>query len=86
VRPVAAEDWRRLREGWLAFAAAHPGDRRADEARVRAIEASREAWLAGGEPADEEALRRDAAAYLSGPESLQKPRVERLLAEPRPAP
>ena len=86
VRPVAAADWRRLREGWLAFAAAHPGDRRADEARVRAIEASREAWLAGGEPADEEEFRRDAAAYLSALESLQKPRVERLLAEPRPAP
>jgi hypothetical protein len=84
VRPAAAEEWRRLREAWLAFAAAHPGDRRADEARVRAIEASREAWLAGGEEADEQAFRRDAADYLSAAESLQKPRVERLLAAPRP--
>jgi anti-sigma factor RsiW len=86
VRPAAAEEWRRLREGWLAFAAAHPGDRRADEARVRAIEASREAWLAGGEETDERTFRRDASAYLSAPDSLQKPRVERLLAEPRQAP
>jgi hypothetical protein len=82
-RPASAEEWRRLREAWLAFAAAHPGDRRADEARVRAIEAAREAWLAGGDEADEQAFRRDAAAYLAAPESLQKPRVERLLAAPR---
>lgn len=86
VRPAAAEEWRRLREAWLAFAAAHPGDRRADEALVRAIEASREAWLAGGEEADEQAFRRDAASYLAATESLQKPRVERLLAAPRPQP
>ena len=84
VRPAAAEEWRRLRERWLAFAEAHPGDRRADEARVRAIEASREAWLAGGEEADERAFRGDAASYLAAAESLQKPRVERLLAAPPP--
>ena len=82
--PSSTEEWRRLREAWLAFAAAHPADRRADEARVRAIEAGREAWLAGGSAADEEAFRRDAAAYLAAETSLQKQRVERLLATPGP--
>ncbi|HUL79837.1 MAG TPA: zf-HC2 domain-containing protein [Vicinamibacteria bacterium] len=84
IRPASVEEWRRLREAWLAFAAAHPGDRRADEARVRAIEAGHEAWLAGGDESDGQAFRRDAAAYLAAAESLQKPRVERLLASPRP--
>jgi len=86
VRPASAEEWRRLREEWLAFAAAHSGDRRADEARVRAIEAGREAWRASGDEADEQAFRRDAAAYLAAAESLQKPRVEQLVAEAGRAP
>jgi len=84
VRPASAEEWRRLREEWLAFAIAHGGDRRADEARVRAIEAAREAWLASGDEADEQAFRRDAAAYLVAADALQKARVERLVADPRP--
>ena len=84
VRPASAEEWRRLREEWLAFVIAHGGDRRADEARVRAIEAAREAWLASGDEADEQAFRRDAAAYLVAADALQKARVERLVADPRP--
>jgi hypothetical protein len=85
-RPGSVAEWRRLGEAWRAFAVAHPGDRRADEARVRAIEASREAWLAGGEAADEQDFRRDVADYLAAAASLQKTRVERLLgtAPPRP--
>jgi hypothetical protein len=84
VRPAYAEEWRRLREGWLDFAITHAGDRRADEARVRAIEAAREAWLASGDEADEQAFRRDAAAYLVAADALQKARVERLVAAPPP--
>ena len=56
-RPRTAAQWRRLRDAWSAFAAAHPDDPRADEARVRAIEAGREAWLAGGADDDEAAFR-----------------------------
>jgi hypothetical protein len=86
IRPVSAEEWRRLRDEWRAFAAAHPEGRRADEARVRAIEAACQAWLASGDERDEEAFRRDAAAYLGAADAQQKPRVERLVATPRPRP
>ena len=86
VRPGSVAEWRQLGEAWRAFAAAHPGDRRADEARVRAIEASREAWLVGGEAADEQAFRRDAADYLAAAEARQRTRVERLLAAAPPRP
>ena len=72
------------RRGSGPMGIAHGGDRRADEARVRAIEAAREAWLASGDEADEQAFRRDAAAYLVAADALQKARVERLAADPRP--
>ncbi len=85
-RPRSAVEWRRLRDEWNAFAAAQPDRLRADEARVRAIVAGREAWLIGGDESDEDAFRRDAAAYLRREDARQKPRVERLLAEPRRAP
>ena len=81
-RPRSAVERRRLRDDWNAFAEAHPTSLRADEARVRAIVAAREAWLAGGNESDEDAFRRDAAAYLQRQDARQKPRVERLLAEP----
>ena len=81
-RPRTAAEWRRLRDAWSAFAAAHPDDPRADEARVRAIEAGREAWLAGGADDDEAAFRRDARAYLGREDARQKERVERLLRVP----
>jgi hypothetical protein len=86
VRPRSAVEWRRLRDEWSAFAAGQPDRLRADEARIRAIVAGREAWLAGGDESDETAFRRDAAAYLQREDALQKPRVERLLAEPRRTP
>ncbi len=82
-RPRTAAEWRRLRDAWGAFAAAHPDDRRADEARVRAIEAGREAWLAGGADDDEAAFRREARAYLEREDALQKVRVEGLLLSTR---
>jgi hypothetical protein len=82
-RPRTAAEWRRLRDAWNAFAAAHSDDPRADEARVRAIEAGREAWLAGDDEDDEAAFHRDARAYLEREDALQKERVERLLQPPR---
>jgi hypothetical protein len=85
-RPRSAAEWRRLRDDWNAVAAAQPDSLRADEARVRAIVAGREAWLASGDESDENAFRRDAASYLQREDARQKPRVEGLLAELRPKP
>jgi hypothetical protein len=82
-RPRTAAEWRRLRDAWGAFAVVHPDDPRADEARVRAIEAGREAWLAGGADDDEAAFRREARAYLEREGALQKVRVEGLLLSTR---
>jgi hypothetical protein len=81
-RPRTAAEWRRLRDAWSAFAAANPDDPRADEARVRATEAGREAWLAGGADDDEAAFLRDVRAYLEREDALQKERVGRLLPLP----
>jgi hypothetical protein len=78
VRARSADEWRRLRDDWAAFAAAHPDSPRADEARVRGIEAAHEAWFATGDPADEAAFRRDARAYLERADARQAGRVRRL--------
>jgi hypothetical protein len=82
-RPRSAVEWRRLRDEWNAFAAGEPDRLRADEARVRAIVAGREAWLATGSADDETAFHRDVAAYLDRTDALQKERAKRLLPEPR---
>jgi hypothetical protein len=86
VRPRSAAEWRRLRDRWNAAAAVEADPLRADEARVQAIVAAREAWRAGGDESDEGVFRRDATAYLQRGDALQKPRVERLLAETRRTP
>jgi hypothetical protein len=80
VRPRSADEWRRLRDDWGSFAAAHPDDPRADEARVRAIEAGHEAWLTGRDPDDEATFRRDALEYLERPDARQAQRVRQLLS------
>jgi hypothetical protein len=80
------EEWRRRRDEWNAVAAGAPAGPRADEARVRAVEAGWEAWRLSGSDDDEAAFRRNARAYLAREDALQKPRVERLLAEPRRSP
>ena len=87
VRPRTAAGWRRVREQWKALAAAETDPVRADEERVRAIIAAREAWQAEGDGGDETVFRIDAEAYLRREDARQKPRVEALLAEaPRRAP
>lgn len=78
-RPRTTAEWRRLREEWRAFVASAPAGPQADEARVRTIEAGREAWRSGGDPADESRFRRDAADYLERDDARQKQRVSRLL-------
>jgi hypothetical protein len=78
-RPATAAEWRRLRESWQRTAARDPDGKRADEARVRAIEAARGAWRASGDPADEAQLRGDVAAYLKRADAAQKERVSSLL-------
>jgi hypothetical protein len=80
-RPRTPAEWRRLREEWREFVARDPGGAHADEARVRAIEAGREAWRGGSDPLDEAAFRADAAAYLERDDAAQKERVRRLVAE-----
>lgn len=81
VRPRSAAGWRRLREQWSALAAAEADPVRADEARVRAIVAAREAWRAGGDEGDEAVFRGEAESYLRREDARQKPRVLGLLAE-----
>jgi hypothetical protein len=78
-RPRSAAEWRALRDAWRHFAASRPGSPRADEARVREVEALYEAWRAGGEAPDEEAFRSAARDYLARPDAAQRARVERLL-------
>jgi hypothetical protein len=78
VRAHTAEEWRQLREDWRAFAASCPDTLRADEARVRTIEAGFEAWTTGGTAEDEAVFRRDLDAYMERADALQKERVRRL--------
>lgn len=83
-RPRTADEWRRQRDEWAAFARANPTSPLADEARVREVEAARRAWEASGDASDEETFRRAALAYLARADAVQRSRVERLLPEPRP--
>jgi hypothetical protein len=78
-RPRTPAEWRRLREDWRLFVAREPAGPQADEARVRVIEAGREAWRSGLDPADEALFRKDAAAYLERDDAVQKQRVAGLL-------
>jgi hypothetical protein len=77
--PGDAAGWRQRRAAWLAFAEAHPKGPRADEARVRAIEAGLEAWRVGGVRADLETSRGDAETYLARDDARQADRVRRDL-------
>jgi hypothetical protein len=77
--PRTLEEWRRLREEWRAFATAFPHSPRADEARVRTVEAGLEAWRVGGRAQDRAVLQRDIDAYLERPDAAQAARVRALL-------
>jgi hypothetical protein len=86
-RPTSASEERQLHDTWRAFAAAYPSSRRADEARVRAIEALARAWSKSGDPADQAGARKAALDYLATPEAPQRERVRAVLdrlASPRP--
>ena len=78
-RPRTPAEWRRLREDWRRFVTRDPRSPQADEARVRMIEAGREAWRAGSDPADQALFRKDATDYLDRGDAAQKERVESLL-------
>jgi anti-sigma factor RsiW len=78
-RPHTPAEWRRLREDWRRFVARDPAGPQADEARVRIVEAGREAWRASSEAADEAVFRKDAADYLERDDAAQKERVRELL-------
>jgi hypothetical protein len=73
--PSDTTAWREHREEWRAFVAAYPRSRRADEARVRVIEAGLEAWRTGADPEDLARARADGEAYLARDDARQKERV-----------
>jgi hypothetical protein len=76
----SAEAARKLHDDWDALARSHPDGPRADEARVRAMEASALAFDLGADPRDRERARAAARAYLARPDALQAARVRALLA------
>jgi hypothetical protein len=79
-RPAAsAAQARALREAWELFAHDVPGDPRADEARVRAIEAGVRAWTLGHDPADLATARARGRAYLEMENAPQAARVRTAL-------
>jgi hypothetical protein len=77
--PRSALEARTLRGRWLELARRQTDATLADEARVRAILASADAYRLSGLPADLEVLRADVAAYLARPDARQSDRVRALL-------
>jgi hypothetical protein len=71
---------RKLHDDWNAFAVGHPDSPRADEARVRAMEASALAFDLGRDPRDRERAQVAARAYLARPDAVQTARVRALLS------
>jgi hypothetical protein len=79
-RPAtSAAQARALRDSWDLFARDFPADARADEARVRAIEAGVLAWRLGRDPADLTAVRARGRAYLEAENAPQAARVRAAL-------
>jgi hypothetical protein len=70
---------RALRDAWRAFARDEPRGPRADEARVRAIEAGAEAWRKGRDEKDRAEAERDGREYLARADALQTDRVRSAL-------
>jgi hypothetical protein len=82
--PTTLASWRERRESWRSFTRDFASSPRADEARVRVIEAGAEAWRLGGEAADLTRVHEDAAAYLERRDAAQSARV-RVLVQSLPA-
>lgn len=85
-RPASVAEARALRDGWEAFARDRPADARADEARVRALEAAITAWRLGSDPADLARARALGRDYLGTEDAPQRDRVRALLDALPPAP
>jgi len=75
----SVDEARRLADAWKTFAETHPASPRADEARVRAIEARGLAWRLSHDPADLDRVRQSARAYLASSRAPQRERVRALL-------
>ena len=78
-QPASADAARKLHDDWTAFAKAHADGPRADEARVRALDALLSAYRTGGEARDVQRLREEAALYLQRTDAAQVPRVRAML-------
>jgi putative zinc finger protein len=78
-QPASADAARKLHDDWAAFAKAHPDGPRADEARVRALDALLSAYRRGGEARDLQRLRDEAALYLQRSDAAQAHRVRAML-------
>jgi len=78
-RPARTRDEARdLREAWRDYLRLYPQGARADEARVRLIEAAHTAYRLGRDPEDRARFNEDAAAYLKRRDAAQPERVRQL--------
>jgi len=77
--PTSAPEARATRDAWELFARDVPTEARADEARVRAIEAGVLAWKLGRDPADLATARERGRAYLESGNAPQAARVRAAL-------
>ena len=80
----SAAEARAARDAWRTFVRDDPAGPRADEARVRAIEAGAEAWRLGRDEADRADAEREARQYLARTDARQSDRVRAALAKLRP--
>jgi hypothetical protein len=83
---TSAAQARALRDAWDLFARDVPAAPRADEARVRAIEAGALAWRLGHDPDDLAAARARARGYLDAETAPQAARVRAVLESLPPGP
>ena len=83
---TSAAQARALRDAWDLFARDVPAAPRADEARVRSIEAGALAWRLGHAPDDLAAARARARTYLDAETAPQAARVRALLESLPPGP
>jgi putative zinc finger protein len=75
----SAAEARALRDSWRAFARDEATGPRADEARVRAVEAGAEAWRKGRDEKDRAEAQREGREYLERSDALQPDRVRAAL-------